>query len=289
MQAGRIESPAAERKPWPDLCGKQSDAITLVMIHRPILAVALAALVTTAGVGIAAKQKGYLEDGAFSLLAVLPPAPVKGDPRYEADRKIFKATRHMIGTPRYQLATSDVKTDQASLMADFSCAVGVALTPQDAPRTEALVARARVDTGRQTNIAKDYYKRQRPFLIDKGDVCEPKPGLADSFDYPSGHTTLGWTWALALADLLPEHATAILARGRAYGDSRYICGAHNESAVEGGKLSASSTMAVVRTTPAYQADAAAARTELRGLLADPNAPKPTGCDEESKLVAQRVL
>jgi acid phosphatase (class A) len=44
----------------------------------------------------------------------------------------------------------------------------------------------------------------------------------------------------------------------------------------------------VRTTPAYQADAAAARTELRALLADPATPKPTGCDLETKLVEQRV-
>jgi acid phosphatase (class A) len=259
------------------------------MTRRLLASIALAAIAATSGLGLAAKQQGYLQDGAFNLLAVLPPAPAKGDARYEADRRIFKTTRHMIGTPRYQLATSDVKTDQASLMADFSCAVGVSLTPQDAPRTETLVARARIDTGLQTNIAKDYYKRLRPFLIDKGDVCQPKSDLADSYDYPSGHTTLGWTWALALADLLPDHATPILARGRAYGDSRFICGAHNESAVEAGRLSASSTMAVVRATPAYQADADAARAELTALLRDPNAPKPTSCDQEAKLVAQRVL
>ncbi|PXA86454.1 phosphatidic acid phosphatase [Nostoc sp. 3335mG] len=244
-----------------------------------------AALATTLG---AAKPQGYLADGAFDLMQVLPPAPVSGDARYQADRKIFRQTRKLAGTPRWQLATSDVKTDQRSLMADFSCAVGVVLTPEDSPRTEALVARARVDTGHQTNIAKDFYKRRRPFLIDHGKICQPESELADSYDYPSGHTTLGWTWALALSDLLPERTTAILARGRAYGDSRFICGAHNESAVEAGKLSAGATMQAVRQTPAYQADAAAARAELRGLIANPSTPRPTGCDAEAKLIAQRV-
>jgi acid phosphatase (class A) len=263
------------------------------MSHRhPRLLLLLVGALTIGAAGsfaMGAPHRGYLAEGAFDLLAVLPPAPVKGDARYKADRTIFKQTRHMIGTPRYALATSDVKTDQPALMADFSCAVGVSLTPQDAPRTEALVANARADTSRQTNIAKDYYKRLRPFLIDRGDICQAKSELADSFDYPSGHTTLGWTWALVLADLRPDRATAILTRGRAYGDSRFICGAHNESAVEAGKLSAGSTMAVVRTTPAYQADAAAARAELTALLRDPNAAKPSGCDAEAKLVAQRVL
>jgi acid phosphatase (class A) len=258
------------------------------MNARPLLAVALGAALLSTGLG-AARPQGYLADGQFDLLQILPPAPVKGDARYKADRTIFKQTRALVGTPRYRLATSDADYHQSALMADFSCAVGVSLTPQDAPRTKALVDRALVDTETQTNIAKEHYKRLRPFLIDKGPICENKAELAKSYDYPSGHTTLGWTWALILSDLLPDRATAILARGRAYGDSRFVCGAHNESAVEGGKLSASSTMAMVRTTPAYQADAAAARSELQALLRDPNAARPTGCDVERQLVAQRVL
>ena len=257
-------------------------------LTRPLLAVALGATLLATGLG-AEKPHGYLADGAFDILAVLPPAPIKGDARYKADRTIFKQTRQMIGSPRYRLATADADYTQPALMTDFSCAVGVALTPEDAPRTKALVDRAVIDTERQTGIAKRFYKRLRPFQIDKGDICEPKAGLIDSYDYPSGHTTLGWTWALILSDALPDRATAILARGRAYGDSRFVCGAHNESAVEGGKLSAGSTMAVVRTTAAYQADLAAARSELQALEANPAAAKPTGCDEEAKLVAQRVL
>jgi acid phosphatase (class A) len=256
-------------------------------LARPLVALALGAALLSTSLG-AQKPKGYLPDGAFDILAVLPPAPIKGDARYKADRTIFKQTRRMIGSPRYQLATADADYSQPALMHDFSCAVGVALTPQDAPRTKALVDRAVIDTETQTGIAKHFYKRLRPFQIDKGEICEPKAGLIDSFDYPSGHTTLGWTWALILADLLPDHATPILARGRAYGDSRFVCGAHNESAVEGGKLSAGSTMAVVRTTAAYQADAAAARQELLALQRDPAAPKPSGCDLERQLVAQRV-
>lgn len=255
---------------------------------RPLIALALGAALLATGLG-AEKPHGYLADGAFDILQVLPPAPVKGDARYRADRTIFKQTRAMIGTPRYALATADAVYEQPALMADFSCAVGVVLTPQDAPRTKALVDRALLDTEGQTVRAKNFYKRKRPFLIDKGDICEPKQELAKSYDYPSGHTTLGWTWALILSDLLPDRATQILARGRAYGDSRFICGAHNESAVEGGKLSAGSTMAVVRTTAPYQADAAGARAELRALAADPLVPRPTGCDAEAKLVAQRVL
>jgi acid phosphatase (class A) len=257
------------------------------MRKRPLLAIALASAGFATMLG-AAPPQGYLADGAFDILQVLPPAPVNGDARYKADRTVFKQTRKMIGTPRYQLATRDVDYSQPALMRDFSCAVGVSLTPEDAPRTLALVNRALIDTAGQMNRAKLFYRRLRPYKIDKGEICQPKADLLDTYDYPSGHTTLGWTWAEILTDLVPGRATSIQARGRAYGDSRFICGAHNMSAVEAGKLSAGATMAVVRTTPAYQADAAAARTELRGLIANPATPKPVGCEAESQLIAERV-
>ena len=232
--------------------------------------------------------RGYLDRDAFDLLQVLPPAPVAGDARDQADRAIFGATRRLAGTPRWALATNDVKSAPAEMMRDFSCAVGVALTPANAPLLQVLVVRAGVDTSDQTNAAKRHYRRLRPFQIDPGEICQPRIELARSFDYPSGHTTWGWTWATILTGLAPDRATPILARGRAYGESRIVCGAHNWSAVEAGLISASATMAVVRAQPAFQADLAAARLELDALRHDPTAPRPAGCDAEAALVAQRI-
>lgn len=254
---------------------------------RSLLVVFFASAAVLAAV--AQTSSGYLADGAFDVMAVLPPAPSAGDPRFNADRLIFLETRKLIGTPRYALATSDVQGGAANLMKDFSCAVGVSLTPQNAPRTAALIQRASRDTAAQTNRAKEIFKRVRPFLIDPGEVCEDKVSLARSYDYPSGHTTAGWTWALILSELAPAHSTEILARGRAYGESRFICGAHNESAVEGGRLSATATMTAVRSTAAYQADAAAAKAEMASLLADPATPKPAACAVEHDLIMQKVL
>src|SRR5690606_30543269 len=132
--------------------------------------------------------------GEFNVTTILEPAPRKGDPRYDADRKIFRTTRPLLKTPRGALATSDVDNSQPALMRDFSCAVGVSLTPQNAPALLHLASRAIADTIGQTGIAKDFYKRARPFHMDKGPVCESKEELGKSFDYPSGHTTRGWTW-----------------------------------------------------------------------------------------------
>ena len=263
-------------------------------IVRSAVLVLSTALALAVPVWSADKPRGYLAPHEFDVTAVLEPAPRPGDPRYETDRKIFRATRRLVGTPRWQLATTDADYSAPALMHDFSCSAGVALTPQDAPRLLAVVQRALADTTAQTLKAKDVFARQRPFVIDRGPICQPAAALFDkaqghmSYDYPSGHTTLGWTWALILAAIAPDRAQQILQRGRAYGDSRFVCGAHNESAVEAGLLSASATMTLVATKPAYQADLAAARAELDGLRKAPAA-APTGCDAEAALVAERVM
>lgn len=257
---------------------------------------AIAIVLTMAGAVSYAADKpygGYLAPGEFDVSRVIEPAPRRGDPRYDTDRRIFRATRRLVGSPRWVLATSDADNSVEALLHDFSCAVGVAMTPANSPKLVAVVRRAAIDTSRQTRLAKEIYKRSRPFTIDKGPICQPQSELYDakarrmSYDYPSGHTTWGWTWALILSSIAPDRAQRILERGRAYGDSRFVCGAHNESAVEAGMLSASATMAIVNTKPEYQKDLAAARTELMALRA--SAPPVRGCEVEAGLLSQRVM
>ncbi|PTW45753.1 acid phosphatase (class A) [Sphingomonas faeni] len=259
------------------------------MIRLPlILAVTLASLGAVAGAQQVLGPSGYLKPDAFDVLAVLPPAPKSTDPRGLADRAIFKATRAWQGSPRWAMATSDVKSAPADLFRDFSCAMGIAMTPENAPRTAALLRRAMFDTGRQTGIAKTFYKRQRPFLIDRGPICQPAAEVADSYDYPSGHTTAGWTMATLLAQIAPDRATALLARGRAYGESQIVCGVHNASAVDAGRLSASSTLTAMQGDPAFTADLAAAKQEIAVLRQTGSAAKPdtAQCTREAALVAQ---
>ncbi len=255
---------------------------TLVLIPAILALVAFAA---HAGPG----EKAYIDRDAFDIAAVLPAAPLAGTARYQADRSIFRQTRSLVGSPRWAMATGDVRTDAASLMQDFACAMGLDLTPKAAPKLTQLLSRAAADTDAETAIAKDHFKRLRPFFIDHGAICQPRAEVADSYDYPSGHTTIGWTWASILAELMPEHAAAILARGRAYGESRIVCGVHNASAVEAGRTSASATLSAIRTTAAYQADLAAARAELATLRASLPAPSESQCRPEKALVALDIL
>jgi acid phosphatase (class A) len=253
----------------------------------------------TAAVGAVASAQsgrpaGYLAPDELDITAVIEPAPQPGDPRYETDRDIFRDTRRLVGTERYALATRDAEIQPAAMLRNFSCAVGVALTPENSPKLLAVAQRAAIDTGSRAGRAKEFYKRERPYVIDQGPTCQPPAELFDarnnraSYDYPSGHSTWGWTWATVLAGAAPDRAQAILARGRAYADSRFVCGVHNESAVEAGMLSAAATMALVQAKPDYQADLAAAREELTALRQS-GAPAPEHCDAEAALIAQRVM
>src|SRR6478736_1422280 len=64
-----------------------------------------------------------------------------------------------------------------------------------------------------------------------------------TYDYPSGHAAWGWTWATILAAIAPDRAQQILARGKAYGASRVVCGAHNASSIDASIKMTTATMA----------------------------------------------
>jgi len=229
---------------------------------------------------------GYLAADAIDVMRVMPAAPKNGDARDQADRRIFRETRALEGSARWRMATDDAELGSAAMLKHFSCSLGIELTPQQAPRLVAMLQKATRDGAQAMLKAKDVYQRQRPYWVDEGPICRPRDELGKSFDYPSGHTTAGWTWGMALAQVAPERATSILARGRSIGDSRIVCGVHNNSAVEAARLLTSATMALVMVTPAYQADLAGARSELAQLRSQPHAePQPQRCEEEARLIA----
>lgn len=206
---------------------------------------------------------GYLAAAQLpQATAVLPAAPRAGSARYEADRQIFKATRQWQGTPRWTLATSDVDGATPAMLRGFSCAVGVPLDAAQLPQLVNLLDRAGADANHVNTPVKQANRRQRPFQIDDGVVCESKEHLAKSFDYPSGHATWSWTIGLILAELAPDRATGIDLRARAYADSRVVCGAHNHSAIEAGAMNAAIVVAALHASPAFRQDVESARREL---------------------------
>lgn len=235
---------------------------------------------------------GYLTDAtAPDGFKILPPAPVEGTDRYAYDRKFFLGSRKLETTnpERWKLAQNDNAIATGDMLRHFSCSMGVTLTEQNAPKTANLMRRVARDSSRVNNGAKDQFKRKRPYLIDEGNTCIPKSeSLSASFDYPSGHTQLGWMVGLVLAQIAPERSTQVILRGKAYGESRAVCGVHNASAIEGGRMAGSATFAAMQGSAEYQADIAAARAEIAALRAAGNAPDAGVCTAEAALVSART-
>ncbi len=195
------------------------------------------------------------------LTKILPPPPNEGDARNQDDRATFTATRALEGTPRWTLATNDVTDDRYTV---YACAMGMTLDAARAPALARIFARLGGDN--MVGHAKSTFAVRRPYLNQRGDICESKTDhLAGNGDYPSGHTSNGWLTALILAELLPDRATEILRRGREYGESRYICGSHSRSAVEAGYMSGAVIVSQLHANGDFRADMDAARAELARL------------------------
>ncbi|MET0272724.1 MAG: phosphatase PAP2 family protein [Phenylobacterium sp.] len=227
---------------------------------------------------------GYLGKTGPDTYRILPPAPVPGTTRYEADRTTFLATRSLKDSRRWTMAQGDV--DSAGLLKGLACAVGVDLTPENAPATARLMRRVALDTSRATNLPKDIYKRQRPYLIDEGPICVDKTdSLAKSPDYPSGHNTWGWTVGLILAEVVPDRATEILVRAKAFGESRLVCGVHNLSAVGAGRMNASIVVAGLHGVPEFRSDLETVRREVAAARKAGPAPDAAACAAEAELTA----
>ena len=209
------------------------------------------------------------------LMQVLHAPPKPGSPQDLDDRATFRETRVLLGTPRGDMATRDVTDDRFSV---FACAIGRELNAKSSPALTRIFARM----GDQSMVgrAKDGFAVKRPYLRDDLPICEPKTAhLASNGDYPSGHTTSGWSAALILAELMPDRATQILRRGRQYGESRYICGSHSRSAVEAGYMAGSVLVAMLHGSAEFRRDMEAARAEL--LHGESSAPDTAQCTIEA--------
>ncbi len=208
-----------------------------------------------------AMQAGYLAPAErLDLTTILPGPPAADSARAQADARVFAQERGAVDGDRWRQAAADVSSD---LPARFADALGFRLDLARLPATRRLLDRFGADRSAAVGAAKAHWQSRRPFIGGTAPICEPRtPALAANGDYPSGHTAHGWAFALLMAELLPDRAEAILARGRDYGQSRWICGSHSWSAVEGGYLAAAAVVARAHGDAAFRADMVRAAREL---------------------------
>jgi acid phosphatase (class A) len=213
--------------------------------------------------------EGYLamEELPNSLL-LLPAPPEEGSAAWELDMEIASKYVALEDEARKAQAAKDADLHFPEAVEAFNMVLDLKISEEQTPMVYMILRRSLADAGLSTYTAKDHYQRERPFMVNGGPTCTPEEEeyLRQDGSYPSGHTAIGWAWALILTELFPGQADAILQRGKEYGISRNVCNVHWHSDVAAGRLMGAAAVARLHADAQFLVDMEAAKAEIQALL-----------------------
>jgi acid phosphatase (class A) len=233
--------------------------------------------------------RGYLSQQTMpDSLALIPPPPAAGSAAMMRDEKVRQAALKLHGTPRYALAVVDSDRSQENTLMAFQCALGMAITKEDTPTLQRLLAHVRVDVRASSYLAKGHYRRPRPYVVHKTHPCAPGGEMLVQNDgsYPSARGAVGWAYALVLAEINPARHDALMQRGGEFGQSRVICDAEWQSDVDASHLVAVAAVERMHQNKAFQADVRAAQKEFAQAIR-PERNSKLDCRSEAQALASR--
>ncbi|KAA8733838.1 phosphatase PAP2 family protein [Acinetobacter qingfengensis] len=205
-------------------------------------------------------------------LVILPPPPAFNSVAFLNDTAAYHEARSLIGTERWKQAVHDADLSDENLTKPFSAAFGMEISVKNTPVTYDLLKKLRTDSGHYaTQTAKQHYMRLRPFVFFNTHSCTPESeaSLSQNGSYPSGHTTIGWSTALILAEIRPDRQNEILKRGYEYGQSRVICGVHWQSDVDAGRITGAAEVARLHADPNFIKQLMQAKQEIQKKIKHP--------------------
>lgn len=212
--------------------------------------------------------EGYIpmKDMPNSLLLV-PPPPGEGSAAWELDMEMAAKFVSMEDEVRKEQAAKDAILHFPEATDAFNIVLNVKISKENTPMVYMILHRTLADAGLATYAAKSHYKRARPFMTNGQTTCSPEDEeiLRKDGSYPSGHTAIGWAWALILTELFPDQADVILERGKQFGISRNVCNVHWHSDVEAGRMVGAAAVARLHANADFLIDMAAAKRELEAL------------------------
>ena len=195
----------------------------------------------------------------------LPPPPDFVSMAFADDFQQWQWGKSIRNSERGKMASRDSEYGIACMADIFGQVLGMTINQETTPSIWRFMWRAG-ETGHHSVVnAKKKYMRTRPFVKMNEHVFgayDDEESLRNNGSYPSGHSALGWSVALALAEMAPEYQNEILRRGFLYCESRVIVGAHWQSDVGAAQLAVAAALARLHTHPEYWRDLASAREEF---------------------------
>jgi acid phosphatase (class A) len=203
----------------------------------------------------------YVTAKDIDLTRLIAPPPASGGSVEKAEIADIMEVQRTVSADRLKLAVAD---DTSTVFAMFGPLFGPKFAPAGLPGTTALFARAFATETFVVEPAKAYFNRARPYLVSK--EIKPLVHMPASASYPSGHASRVALAAAILSAMVPELSRLLWARAEQYAESRIVVGMHYASDLDAGRNAGAALAAVLFTRPDFQADLAAARTELRAAL-----------------------
>jgi len=212
--------------------------------------------------------EGYLsKEDIPNSLALVPPPPEEGSAAFLLDQDVAATYVAMQDEARKDQATQDAVLVFPEALNAFNSVLEVQISEANTPHLYMILRRTLADAGLSTYAAKNHYQRERPFMVNNTPICTPEDEAALRKDgsYPSGHTAIGWAWALILTEVFPEQADVILERGKQFGISRNVCNVHWHSDVVYGRMMGASAVAILQSNTDFRIDLTAAKEEIKTL------------------------
>ena len=169
-------------------------------------------------------------------------------------------------TYRGDQARDDCNSSMKYICQIFSDAFGRTISESETPETYYLVSRVRELANQSCTVAKEHYKRTRPYiLLNEGTIYpDDEEELSTDGSYPSGHASFGWLIGLTLAEINSDRLYQIMSRAYEYGQSRVISGYHFQSDVDAGRLAAGAAFARLHIEDEFLEHLDAAIKEIKG-------------------------
>ncbi|RUT70930.1 phosphatase PAP2 family protein [Flavobacterium cupreum] len=212
---------------------------------------------------------GYLSDEEMpNSLVLLAPPPQPASETFKFDLEYAKKVSKSRDQIRFLQAVSDANLSFPYAVKSFQATLGIEISETLTPKLYHLMRRVMTDAGLSTYTAKNFYNRERPFVVNKVKTCTPEQEevLRKVGSFPSGHAAVGWAWALVFGEIFPDKEEAIRKRGHDFGESRIICNAHWHSDVEKGREMGKATVDCLWVNAVFQADLALVKEEVFQIL-----------------------